>query len=935
MFRHIALLIMLLCAAPAFAQFANITDTGITDASGAVLASGRECFTPVNNQRVAIAAQYPGGTVTKVAKCSPVINGVMTPITLVKSNLTNPINLCYMRTIVDLSTGQFIVGPNDGYSCVQPSVDTNMNTVQPNTPGLGLAVVGPTGATGPQGPQGPQGVPGTGNAAVGAAGSVQIASPSGNVAASDNTTVINTLAIQEYVNTMHPPLAYWDAAFHNCNNQIVNVVVHGDSRSVADATYTSSLTVTFGNRWVDLLTKQLWGMCGVGGLEVPFQSNAGGSGIMNPDYYTFSGSYSLDNTLGPYQGANVPWAGEVKATSNGATFTFTPGISFDTLSCFGVSSTSLYPWTMNVDGATVGTCGGSTGSQAAGLYTGSAVSLGTHSVTLVCTTQPCEAYSLMVTAGSTGVRMHNFSVGSCAAECFGLAPSTQFAFSDLIPGGQALDIFNLIANEPGVGYSTGQFQTTLNNMITHDRAMAYPPSILMISPLQDGIGGQDGYYPIIRSTAQASSTAFFDMRDRWGASPVSFMEGPDTYHENNIGNGELYSAVAGTIIDIPSLQTTGISASSCPVGKVMVGISSAGSAVCSFPTTACGAGFSHGTTLTIATSQVTGSLADFPVELSFNGATGSSITLTNIAGIGSSGQVQNTNGSDVQFCDASGNYLSYEKVSYVASTGAALWYVRLPTAATGSVITMYWGNTSTIDSSNMAGTWKNYAAVYHINGSTSPSFSLDSTGNGQTLSFFGGTGIASPVGSGFSFPSGAYANASMGSTVPTGSAARSIEAWQQFPSGNSSEAVMFGFGANGNAFALEHVPSYSALGGVNVYDNWNSNGGFFAGPADTSWHLWSSTMPSGGNTGSIVTYKDGTAGPLCSSYGQTKCPDSVSTGVGALQINGVPTTNGAASGTENVSEFRVSTVERTAAWFASQYNNQSNPAAFFTLGTIH
>jgi hypothetical protein len=39
MFRRIALLIMLLCAFPAFAQFANITNTGITDASGAVLVS--------------------------------------------------------------------------------------------------------------------------------------------------------------------------------------------------------------------------------------------------------------------------------------------------------------------------------------------------------------------------------------------------------------------------------------------------------------------------------------------------------------------------------------------------------------------------------------------------------------------------------------------------------------------------------------------------------------------------------------------------------------------------------------------------------------------------------------------------------------------------------------------------------------------------------
>jgi hypothetical protein len=139
----------MLCCLKSHAQFVTITDTGITDLSGAPLPNGLECFAPVNNQRVPIAANYPGGTITKVPKCSPIVTGVMTPIQLVASNVTSPVNLCYLRTIVDSSTGKQVIGPLDGYACVQPTANTNMNTVVPSLGGLALAVTGPAGPAGP------------------------------------------------------------------------------------------------------------------------------------------------------------------------------------------------------------------------------------------------------------------------------------------------------------------------------------------------------------------------------------------------------------------------------------------------------------------------------------------------------------------------------------------------------------------------------------------------------------------------------------------------------------------------------------------------------------------------------------------------------------------------------------------------------------------
>jgi len=168
--RKLALLIALFLsvAIPSSAQFVAITDTGVTDASGGVLVSGTECFTPVNNAGTPIPAEYPGGTITKTPKCSVITNGTMTAIQLVSSAVTQPVNLCYQRTIVDNNTGKYVIGVVDGYGCVQPTVATNMNTVQPSTPGVALHTTGPTGpqgpigATGIQGPVGPIGTPADG-----------------------------------------------------------------------------------------------------------------------------------------------------------------------------------------------------------------------------------------------------------------------------------------------------------------------------------------------------------------------------------------------------------------------------------------------------------------------------------------------------------------------------------------------------------------------------------------------------------------------------------------------------------------------------------------------------------------------------------------------------------------------------------------------------
>lgn len=213
MIRKIALLCALMFGLPAMAQFVTITDTGVTNLAGDPLALGTECFTPVNQFKTPIAANYPGGTITKAPKCSPITAGTMTSIQLVKSTVTNPNNLCYMRTIVDRSNGAQVIGPNDGFSCLQISVDSNMNGVVPSTLGLPLILLGPAGHDGSPGPPGADGPSGIGSWHGNFASTGVSYAVGDGVHATDGSAYVNILACA--APCTHDPISsptYWSLA---------------------------------------------------------------------------------------------------------------------------------------------------------------------------------------------------------------------------------------------------------------------------------------------------------------------------------------------------------------------------------------------------------------------------------------------------------------------------------------------------------------------------------------------------------------------------------------------------------------------------------------------------------------------------------------------------------------------------------------------------
>jgi hypothetical protein len=67
-------------------------------------------------------------------------------------------------------------------------------------------------------------------------------------------------------------------------------------------------------------------------------------------------------------------------------------------------------------------------------------------------------------------------LGGATAGAFGATSTTQLAFSDLIPGGTKALIFMDQTNDASLSVATGTFSTNVQNIITHEQALASAPS---------------------------------------------------------------------------------------------------------------------------------------------------------------------------------------------------------------------------------------------------------------------------------------------------------------------------------------------------------------------------------------------------------------------------------------------------------------------------
>jgi hypothetical protein len=380
---------------------------------------------------------------------------------------------------------------------------------------------------------------------------------------------LNGLAVAEYSNVPRKPMTTLLQALHNASSQAVNIVVLSDSFGICDYTNCGVGPTVSSNRYTEQLRINLQAQYGSHGTGmVPLVGVVGPT--LNSEEWAVSGTWGTVNTLGPYQAASVAGSSLVHL-SNGAVATFTSAIPYDTINTYCMTNSSSGSISVAIDGVSVGTaCGSTTSSATARAITSSTASLGTHTATFT-STGDSYIYAAEGTAGTTGVSVHNLSVGSAAAEWFGLAPSTQLAFSDLIPTGTQGVLTMLQTNEPGVGYSVASFTGAMNAIIAHEQALSStnPPSVMMIVPPQDIVTGLAPYTAAQVAVSQLQNVAFLNIQDRWGTTyaPSTGLWDLGTrapgIHPNDKGARDEYSMIYAQLVDPVPFGTVGGCSNGC------------------------------------------------------------------------------------------------------------------------------------------------------------------------------------------------------------------------------------------------------------------------------------------------------------------------------------------------------------------------------------
>jgi hypothetical protein len=321
--------------------------------------------------------------------------------------------------------------------------------------------------------------------------------------------------------------------------------------------------------------------------------------------------------------------------------------------------------------------------------------------------------------------------------------------------------------------------------------------------------------------------------------------------------------------------------------------------------------------------------ANFPVLISG--------TYSYLATTANGGNVTNANGYDILFAsDANGvNPLSFEQESYNPTTGAIVYWVKVPTVShtADTVIYMFYGNTSiSTDQSNKTVVWdSNYDGVWHLPNGTSLT-AKDSTSKGNNGTITGATATSGEVDGAASLSgSGQYVDVGNSSSLQITGNALTLETWLKTSESNPSQwERIFGKEVAGNAspYLAFDIIRYA---GTNRLDFGVATGG----GAGTGFGVESASSLSMGTWTHVVGTYDGSQlkiyfnGNLDS---QASASGNIISTTQDVVIGG-DTASGAEYFNGSIDEVRISNSVRSADWIATEYNNQSSPATFYAVGS--
>jgi hypothetical protein len=296
-----------------------------------------------------------------------------------------------------------------------------------------------------------------------------------------------------------------------------------------------------------------------------------------------------------------------------------------------------------------------------------------------------------------------------------------------------------------------------------------------------------------------------------------------------------------------------------------------------------------------------------------------------LAGVASGGLVTSASGYDIGFYADAGltTKLAWETERYVATTGEVDYFVLVPSvsSSTDTVIYMaYTDATITTDQSNPTGSWdSSYVAIVHLPNGSSLSVADSTAINTITNTSLGA--VAGKIDGGASL-NGSTSLLNMGTNAALNPTALTVSLWVNWTSsGNNFSATYSKY----NGGSGEYQVFVRNSGAIGTYTN---VGGAACDPGTArlstgTWYLIQSTYSSAtGLTGYVNGASDchtATSSPLNSNSAPSVI--GADQGVGGRQFGG------------SIDEVRVSNVARSAGQMLADYNNQSSPGTFYTVGS--
>ncbi len=302
------------------------------------------------------------------------------------------------------------------------------------------------------------------------------------------------------------------------------------------------------------------------------------------------------------------------------------------------------------------------------------------------------------------------------------------------------------------------------------------------------------------------------------------------------------------------------------------------------------------------------------------------------------GHVASPNGYDMIFTSDARctTKLNHEVEAWSGLTGQFTAWVNVPTLShtADTVIYLCYGNAAVVTSqSNKTAVWDgNYKAVYHLSqnpAGAAPQL-LDSTSNAVNLAMANNYGPASAsepgvIGNSVYLPwAGEYHGNSAGSksvNSGTGSGARTVSTWMNFhtlPAPSSGVVGTIPLPAQNNVFTLGTGPNNNLE--LFVLQQWigiNIDAPVSVTPG--SWYYVAGSFD--GKTYRL--YVNGVQVASAVANGNVPADAPVSLGLGYYQY----------FSDVQLDETRFSSSARAADWIATEYNNQSSPSTFLSVGT--